>query len=381
MTSTMPRSAHSGAIAPCDPSASADLDSAEHAASVGLPGYVYTSAQIFAQEQQRLWRNTWQWVGRVEEIPNPGDYLTCRVGQEPIVVIRQADLSLRAMHNVCPHRGARLLEGHGTLNRVMRCPYHAWTYRPDGQLVAVPQPQQFPDLDLSCIQLQPASVDCWGGFMFVHPSAEAEPLADHLAGIPDFFAQYDHAFADLREVDRWSYREPVNWKFVVENYAEDYHFSIVHPQSLGFYDVPKISTRLAGRHYLFQIPYAAHEPSPEHRSMWERGKVSYQGYLFPNMMINTEHDHVSVFRLYPLNALETEIEVILYQTPEQRSPHPDGLEQLRQSHEQVMAEDFEVCRLLQLGAHSRAYRVTHLATEREKGIAQFHQTIREYLTL
>ncbi|MEL6319663.1 MAG: aromatic ring-hydroxylating dioxygenase subunit alpha [Cyanobacteria bacterium J06626_14] len=375
MTSTLPQSTHLHSTEKDGP-----VQSAARMDSLGLPGHAYTSADWFANEQQTLWRTTWQWIGRIEEIPNPGDYLTGMLGQEPIVVIRQADQSLRAMHNVCPHRGARLLGGAGTIGQVMRCPYHAWTYRPDGQLIAVSQPQQFPTLDLANIQLLSASIECWDGFIFVNPSPDAEALTDYLGDIPDFFAQYDDAFSELREVSRWTYREPVNWKFIVENYAEDYHFSVVHPHSLGFYDVSKSVVTLTEPHCLFHIPYRDRAPDPQHRSMWKKGKSSYQGYLFPNMMINTEDDHVSVFRLTPLNALETEIEVIIYQTPRQRSQYPCHLDQLKQSHDQVMAEDFEVCRLLQAGVHSRAYRVTQLATDREKGVAQFHRSVCSYLS-
>lgn len=347
--------------------------------SVGLPGHYYTSAEIFAQEQNTIWPHTWQWVGRDQEIPHPGDFLTCMVGGEPIVVVRQPDQSLRAMHNVCAHRGARLLDGTGHIGRMIRCPYHAWTYRLDGQLIGVSQPRQFPTLDPACIQLVTASVDSWGGFIFVNPDAQPESLTHYLAGIPAFFQQYEYPWHELREVSRWSYQEPINWKFIVENYAEDYHFSVVHPQSLSLYDLANISLTVTGRHCHFHIPYSPHEPYPDLASMWSAGRASYQGYVFPNLMLNTECDHVSVFRLIPLSPIETRIDVVIYQTPKQQEQHALDLDQLRQSHDQVMAEDFEVCRLLQAGVNSRAYRVTQLATEREQGIAHFYQTIREYL--
>lgn len=359
-------------------------------ASLGLPGHYYTAQNIFEQELNTLWRSTWQLMGRVEDIPNPGDYLAVQLGAEPIFVLRQADGSLAAFHNVCPHRGARLLMGDnpssdrldvpGQCSTRITCPYHAWTFGVDGALLGISQPQQFPHLDKSQIHLTPARVDTWGGFIFACPDLEGESLAEYLADFSSYLEGYHEPWNDLREVMRWSYVEPVNWKFVVENYVEDYHFSVVHPESLDFYDFRAIETRLTGRHCKVLIPYTREHlegESPAH--IREKVRLSYQGFIFPNFMVNTEIDHVSIFRLKPLASTQTHVEVILYQTPEQQENQPLKRDRTKASYDQVMEEDFSVCRLLQEGVHSRAYGVAQLATERERGIAHFHQVLKEYL--
>ncbi|MFM6308176.1 MAG: aromatic ring-hydroxylating oxygenase subunit alpha, partial [Dolichospermum sp.] len=121
---------------------------------LGLPSQYYTDAEIFAKEMKNLWRNTWQLVGRQETIPEPGDYITYTLGEEPIFVVRATDGSLKAMHNLCPHRGAKLLEGEGNCaHHKITCPYHAWTYNLDGHLLGITKPKLFPNLDKSQIRL------------------------------------------------------------------------------------------------------------------------------------------------------------------------------------------------------------------------------------
>ncbi len=342
-----------------------------------LPGRYFTDPEIYKRELKTVWRSTWQWVGRVEDLPNPGDYLSCMLGEEPLFVIRTAEGALRAMHNICPHRGARLLtEARGNCTK-LQCPYHAWTYDTEGRLLAVLQPKWFPDLDKSTIRLAPARVDTWGGFIFVNPDPEGESLIEYLAGYPEYLADWGHRWEDLREVDRSSFEEPINWKFIVENYVEDYHFSVAHAKSLvPLFDVQAIRTMPTGRHIPISVPYTPEAPTePAMRRHWEAGGISYQGFLFPNMMINTGPDSVSVWRVVPLGPERTRLETVNYQTPEQYALSP----YVRESWKKVMEEDFAVCRLLQQGVNSRAYQVGPLAVEHELGVVHFHKVLAEYL--
>jgi len=349
--------------------------------SLGLPGYYYEENEVFAHEMQTVWRSTWQCVGRESELPNPGDYLTCLIGNQPLFVIRNACGELQAMHNVCRHRGARLLDGMGNCS-VVRCPYHAWTYDLDGFLQGVPQAKLFPDLDKSTVRLLSTQVDTWGGFIFVNCDSQAESVMSYLAGFPEYLKQYDQPWEELRKVARWSYTEPINWKFIVENYVEDYHFSTVHAESLCSYDFPRISTTITGRHCKIRVPYTAEKLAKMYSAMtWEPQRLSYQGYIFPNLMVNTDLDHVSVFRLLPLNPVSSRIEVLIYQTRLQMEAFPINPDVFQRKFHQVMEEDFAVCRLLQANIYSQAYGVTELAIERELGIAHFYTVLSEYLEL
>jgi phenylpropionate dioxygenase-like ring-hydroxylating dioxygenase large terminal subunit len=265
---------------------------------------------------------------------------------------------------------------------VVRCPYHAWTYDLDGFLQGVPQAQLFPDLDKSTVRLLSTQVDTWGGFIFVNCDSQAEPVMTYLAGFPEYLKQYDQPWEELQKVARWSYTEPINWKFIVENYVEDYHFSSVHAESLRSYDFPRISTTTTGRHCKIRVPYTAEKLAKMYSAMtWEPQRLSYQGYIFPNLMVNTDLDHVSVFRLLPLSPVNSRIEVLIYQTRAQMEAFPIDPDVFQRKFHQVMEEDFAVCRLLQANVHSEAYGVTKLAIERELGITHFYTVLSEYLEL
>jgi phenylpropionate dioxygenase-like ring-hydroxylating dioxygenase large terminal subunit len=347
--------------------------------SLGLPGYYYEDNEVFAHEMRTLWRSTWQCVGREEALPNPGDYLTCVIGNQPLFVIRDASGELQAMHNVCPHRGARLLYGQGNCSLV-RCPYHGWTFDLEGKLQGIRQAKLFPDLDKSKVRLLSAQVDTWGGFIFVNCDSQGESLMSYLAGFPEYLKQYEQPWEELRLVMNWSYSEPINWKFIVENYVEDYHFSPVHAESLRSFDFQGISTTTTGRHCEIRVPYTAEALASKYSALTlEPQSLSYQGYIFPNLMVNTGLDHVSVFRLLPLSPVSTHIEVLIYQTKAQMEAFPLDPDAFQSKYHRVMEEDFAVCRLLQANVHSLAYGVTKLAEERELGITHFYKVLSEYL--
>jgi phenylpropionate dioxygenase-like ring-hydroxylating dioxygenase large terminal subunit len=339
--------------------------------NLGLPGYYYYDAHIYATEMQVIWRNTWQFVGRESELANVGDYITCLIGDQPIFVMRTSEGKLEAMHNVCPHRSARLLEERGNCNFI-RCPYHAWTFNLAGKLQGVPQSHLFPKLDKSTVCLSKARVDVACGFIFVHPQPAGESLNDYLAGFPEYLQQYNQPWEEMVEVARWSYREPINWKFVVENYVEDYHFSTLHSESLAFFDFPGIRTIPIGRHCQVHVPFSEQEES-------DSQAISYQGYIFPNLMVNTDKNFISVFRVFPISPICTDVDVFIYQTPAQKSVSPVSTDTTKSGFDRVMEEDFAVCRLLQANVHSIAYGVSTLAEIRELGIAHFYKVLSSYL--
>lgn len=343
---------------------------------LGMPGRYYTDPDIYQRELKSVWRSTWQWVGRAEDLANPGDYLTAVLGEEPILVVRTTD-GLKAMHNVCPHRGARLLSEAKGSCKFLQCPYHAWTFTLEGQLQALTQPDWFEGLDRSTIRLTEARVDTWGGFLFVNPDPEGESLTDYLADYPAYLNAWDYRWEDLREVSRGVFEEPINWKFIVENYVEDYHFLVAHASSLvPLFDIQNIRTMPTGRHIPILVPYAKEPPAePARRRHWEGDRPSYQGFIFPNMMVNTGANGCSVWRITALGPERSRLETIQYQTPEQYAAAP----YLSESWGQVMEEDFSVCRLLQKGVNSRAYQISHLAGEHELGVSHFYKTLSEYL--
>lgn len=191
-----------------------------------LPRRVYTDAAIFALESRSLFGRMWLAVGREEDLPEAGSYLTHAIGDEKLLVVRGEDSTLRAFFNVCRHRGARLVEEPcGRLRGALSCPYHAWTYALDGRLLRAPRAE--PGFRTDDFPLTQARLETLGGFVFVNLDRNAPGLGVALADLPDL-ARY--RLAELRRAQRVEYAVEANWKVIAENYSECYHCPLVHPQ-------------------------------------------------------------------------------------------------------------------------------------------------------
>jgi phenylpropionate dioxygenase-like ring-hydroxylating dioxygenase large terminal subunit len=352
---------------------------ADHPLARQLPGWAYADERLFGQEMSTIFARSWQYAGRHERVPEPGDYFTTQVARDPIIVLRAPDGTLQAFHNVCPHRGMRLLDGDGRCKRIV-CPYHAWSFNHDGALHHIPKRREyFPGVEDDAVALQPASVAVWRGFVFVNPDPDAEPLLSYLADFPAFLDQHHEPYEDLVEIATFRFDEPVNWKLLVENYVEDYHFGFVHPGTLKVFDFENVKTMPTGPHCRVLMPYRARPPEGHCKYAWDASGPSYQGYIFPGTTVQTAKNHMSLFRFVPISAQRTLIEIPILQTPAQMLEYPVDLAELEIDVTNDMEEDFVICRALQSNVASRAYRVNAVALEHELGVAHFQRMWRQYM--
>lgn len=169
-----------------------ELASAHHA-----PSLVYTSPAVFELEKKRLFMKDWLCVARVEEVENPGDYLTHDIMGEPIIVARNSDGVLHAYYNMCAHRGAELVQGRGNVKR-LKCPYHAWTYDLAGQLVGAPFMKETKGFDIADCRLRPLRLDTWAGWIFVSFDPNVAPLINFLASSRTNLTSFARRTAALR---------------------------------------------------------------------------------------------------------------------------------------------------------------------------------------
>lgn len=133
--------------------------------ATAMPPAVYTCEDFYALEQEKIFAQQWLCAGLAAAIPNAGDYLSYRLGEQPVVVIRQHDGAVRAYANVCRHRMMQLVEGQGNCQHLV-CPYHAWTYGIDGQLIAAPHMQARPSFSVKEIALPDIRCEVWEGWIF-----------------------------------------------------------------------------------------------------------------------------------------------------------------------------------------------------------------------
>ncbi len=194
-----------------------------------LPGGFYRDADFLALEREQLFRRGWNCVGRREEVAKPGDYMAIRLCDEPIVMVHGDDGKIRALSNVCRHRGTVMASGKGHRRRII-CPYHHWSYDATGKLIAAPRMEPRPDFDQANCRLPEFACAEWQGFLFVSLAAEPLPLLPNLAGLETMIAPYHLEQTALRYIsdEVW----PVNWKLLIENYMEGYHLSALHLKTL-----------------------------------------------------------------------------------------------------------------------------------------------------
>jgi nitrite reductase/ring-hydroxylating ferredoxin subunit len=229
-----------------------------------VPKERYTSREFLDLEMEGLWARVWQVACREEELNAVGDYVEYVIGDQSILVVRAGADDVRAYHNTCLHRGTRLAAGSGNFgDGSIRCRFHAWRYDLDGCVVEVVDREDWNGTLPDDLRLGEVRCERWGGFVFVNPDREAEPLLEFLAPLPDLLAPYH--FEDMRLRGSISTILPANWKVVVDAFNEAYHVQGTHSQLLPWTDDVSIEYEQLGKHAHYgRLPNARRvlRPSP-----------------------------------------------------------------------------------------------------------------------
>jgi phenylpropionate dioxygenase-like ring-hydroxylating dioxygenase large terminal subunit len=335
--------------------------------NLSLPAWIYHDAEFFEREKQAIFRNSWQVVCHLSDIPRPGDFHTFEFFGESAVVIRAEDGGVRAFHNVCRHRAARLLDGpQGYCGKRITCPYHAWTYGiDDGRLVGVPNRESFKGMDSARHGLATLEHEVFLGFIFVR-------FAPGLPSVRDMAAPYAHELKpyrleDLVPMGRVTLRpRGVNWKNVADNFSDGLHINVAHPgltrlfgKGYGIEARPWIdkmwgllrdtpSSNWSERAYQHFLPKVEHLP-PERQRLWTYFK------LWPNVAFDIYPDQVDFMQFIPVSPTQTMVREIAY-------VHPDTRREMRavrylnwRINRRVSAEDKALIERVQAGMASSSY--------------------------
>lgn len=198
---------------------------------MGMPGAYYTSQEQFEWEKSTVLRHGWHALGRCDEIPEPGDYFTVQLLDEPLIVVRGDDGQIRVLANVCRHRGMPLAEGRGNAKRFV-CSYHAWMYGRDGALLRAARMDNAAFDSKNC-RLHGHNIQIWNGFIYCNLDGDAAPFGEESAPLDQMLAPYEPESFRLVHVAEENWH--TNWKCLVENFMEGYHLSVVHPRTLHGY--------------------------------------------------------------------------------------------------------------------------------------------------
>jgi phenylpropionate dioxygenase-like ring-hydroxylating dioxygenase large terminal subunit len=354
----------------------------------GLPPWTYFNAELLELEKTELFRKTWQCVGHISDIPAPGDYLAFDIVGERALVVRGKDGKARAFHNVCRHRGSRVVaDDHGRCKSALVCPFHGWSYNLDGTLRAVPQAKSFPALDAKAHGLEPVELEIWHGFLFVRFVPGSQP------SLAELMARYDEAIGPYRleEVKPYSGFKSelmaVNWKAVRDVDNEGYHVPIAHPalQDLygNHYDDSPASLLTEGtfnqgasrywsvRHYKNILPRIEHLPE-NRQKQW-----NYVG-LFPNLVVMLYPDLVGFYQEFPVAFDKTIQRIAYYARPDSRREARLSRYLAHRIDKITTKEDAQLIAWSWESMQSSGFRGMILG-DNEHGVRGYHDVLRKWL--
>ncbi len=294
----------------------------------GLPAWAYINAELLELERHVLFRRHWQLAGHVSNIPRVGDYFCLDILGERALIVRGKDNGVRAFHNVCRHRGSRVVaDDEGQCKTALVCPFHGWSFNLDGTFRSAPFPRSLPHLDPVEHGLKPIEFELWRGFIFVRfQASDQPPVAELMAPHEAEVAPYP--LEDLASTGPfWSQAVPANWKSVRDVDNEGYHVPMAHPalQELygkHYYDEPlengvarsfarfdEETGRLwSVRNYKKLLPDAEHLPV-SHKRAW-----LYLG-IFPNAVLSLYPEGIDFYQEYPTGAGQTVLRGAGYKLP------------------------------------------------------------------
>ena len=335
-----------------------------------LPQRYFVSPEVFAEEQEKIFSTQWILVGHHSQIARPGDYFVAKVAGESLIVVRDKREEIHGFHNVCRHRGTRLIENkNGQLSAAIQCPYHAWTYALDGRLIGAPHMDEVPSFDKANYALHPVSLALWKAFIFVN-LADASAQRGGYTSLEEWFAPLMGKFSRwnlpaLRSAKRIEYDVRANWKLIFENYSECYHCPGVHPE------LSKISPYNSAENDLTEGPFlGGFMRIAKGRSLTMSGnacalpmeqfgeedfRLVFYYSIFPNMLLSLHPDYVMVHQLQPQSPERTLILCDWFFHAEAFERQDFNPQDAIEFWDMVNKQDWHVCELSQQGISSRAY--------------------------
>jgi phenylpropionate dioxygenase-like ring-hydroxylating dioxygenase large terminal subunit len=337
-----------------------------------IPSSWYLDRRIFDLERRTVF-STWQVAGRVEQVSRPGQYVSCEIAGEPVVVVRGRDGVLRGFFNVCRHHAAAVVTRAEGVADVLRCPYHGWTYSLEGALKGTPDFAGVCAFDSSANGLVPIETDIWERWILVRldrrgPSLAAflgEDLTRHVAA---------RTLGGLTWQGRRSYVLDCNWKVFVDNYLDGgYHVPHVHRDLDSVLDYSEYTIETWPRSCLQSSPLVTDSADARTRAV-RHGDRAYYYWIHPNFMINCYGDAADTNLVVPVAVDRTEV-VFDFFFSDVSEDARDRIAASIAVSDQIQAEDVAVCASVQRGLASRSYESGRLSVRREAGEHLFHRLL------
>ena len=360
----------------------------------GLPNAAFTDPAFHELERTRLFPRTWAFAAPASLVPERGDVLPLKIAGRPVILVRGKDDMVRAFHNVCPHRGARLVTEPLHQKAVLTCPYHAWSYDLDGALNGRPHYHGPKKHQTRCsneseqAQLFAIRSVTWHDWVFINFDGQAEPFETFIEPVAREFEGRDLA-AFRRSEPAMRFEFESNWKLVVENYCDFYHVFSVHPAlDVAMSDEMRRAMWPGGCHmfngYCFESASSGISPSEAGLGLPIQPGLSKDladsmvfALLFPNFAVNVYPDSIQAVLFEPLAYDRTAMHMWFYYvgdaaTAPEFSP---ARSRLYDDWAGLNAEDEGICRQLQEGRTCEAYDGGRMAPYWDTGTIHYHRQI------
>ena len=366
----------------------------------GLPNECYTSKEYTLIERKKLFEDKWMVIGVASSLPNVGDAKPVDILGMPILLVRGKDKKIRVFHNVCSHRGLKLVTKSGNIKNVIRCPYHSWSYNFDGELVATPHIggmniHQTKDFERSKSNLKEIRSYIWLDLIMININNNEMSFEEYIKPLSDRWEKFwpikDRELINhSNDFGYFKLNANCNWKFAIENYCESYHLPWVQPGLNSYskiedhYHIQGLPNRFAGQGTVVYNPqFKGKEKLPSFPN-WPKDKENIAEYvaLFPNVMLGIHKDHYYAYWIEPINHEFTLEHMELYYVGEQAAQNNKFKSLRKQNHKQwedIQKEDVDIIQGMQIGRNSPVYNGGNFSPVMDNPTHHFHKWVAQNL--
>ena len=362
----------------------------------GLPNECYTSPDYLMFEREKIFADKWCVIGTASSVPNSGDTKPYNLLGIPLIILRDKEDKIRVFHNVCSHRGFKLLDEPCSLKNLLRCPYHSWSYDFDGKLVATPHIgglniHETEKFDKSTGNLKEIRSKVWMDIIFVNINNNELDFEEYIKPLEDRWSKFiskedQNLLKHSKDQGYFSLDVKSNWKFAIENYCESYHLPWIHPElnkvsNIGdHYHIQGLPNRFAGQGTNKYDQPVKGKKTFNNFPNWPKDLSKKAEYiaLFPNVMIGLHIDHFYIFWLEPKSINETKEHLMMYYVDDDSANGVEFTKMRKKNAEfwkEVMSEDIKAIEGMQEGRNSPSYNGGIFSPIMDNPTYEFHKWI------
>ena len=362
----------------------------------GLPNECYTNKDYTLIERKKLFEDKWVVICVASSLPEIGDSKPFDLLGLPLLIVRNKKNKIKVFHNVCSHRGVKLVNKPGQIKNVIRCPYHSWSYSYDGDLVATPHlggmnKHTHQDFHKQDNNLKEVRSFVWLDLIMINVNNNEIPFDEYIKPLSMRWGKFwpDKDRELIKHADDFGYfklEAKCNWKFAIENYCESYHLPWVHPGLNSYskiedhYHIQGLPNRFAGQGTVVYNPILKGKIKFPTFPNWPKNKENIAEYvaLFPNVMLGIHKDHYYAYWLEPISNEFTLEHMEIYYVGDQAASSKKFQSLRKQNHklwEDIQKEDVDIIQGMQVGRNSPVYNGGNFSPVMDNPTHHFHKWV------